>query len=162
HGYKRNTFLRRVQRRIQVTQTETIDGYLEFLRADPEEPTQLFNDLLIGVTQFLRDPKEFEFLESDVLPKLFEKKGASDQLRIWVLGCATGEEAYSIAILLREQMARLDSVPHVQIFATDIDGRALAQARVGRYAESAVHNVSPERIARWFVKEGETYCVVKE
>ncbi|MDW6020197.1 CheR family methyltransferase [Mesorhizobium sp. BAC0120] len=162
HGYKRNTFLRRVQRRIQVTQTETIEHYLEFLRTDPEEPQHLFNDLLIGVTQFFRDPKEFEFLETEVLPKLFEKKGAGDQLRIWVLGCATGEEAYSIAILLREQMARLDSVPHVQIFATDIDGKALAQARIGRYAESAIRNVSPERIARWFVKEGETYCVVKE
>lgn len=162
HGYKRNTFMRRVQRRIQVTQTETIDAYLEFLRTDPEEAQYLFNDLLIGVTQFFRDQKEFEFLEKEVLPKLFEKKGSGDQLRVWVLGCATGEEAYSIAILLREQMARLDAVPHVQIFATDIDGRALAQARVGRYGESAVREVSPERLARWFVKEGETWCVVKE
>jgi two-component system, chemotaxis family, CheB/CheR fusion protein len=162
HGYKRNTFLRRVQRRMQVTQAETIDGYLEFLRTDPEEPRHLFNDLLIGVTQFFRDQREFEFLEKEVVPRLFEGKGASDQLRIWVLGCATGEEAYSIAILLREQMARLDAVPHVQIFATDIDGRALAQARVGRYAESAVRNLSPERLGRWFIKEGDTYCVVKE
>lgn len=162
HGYKRNTFLRRVQRRIQVTQTDSIEAYLEFLRTDPEEAQQLFNDLLIGVTHFFRDQKEFDFLEKEIVPGLFQGKGASDQVRIWVLGCATGEEAYSIAILLREQMAKLDSVPHVQIFATDIDGRALAQARVGRYAESAVREVSPERLARWFVKEGETYSVVKE
>jgi two-component system CheB/CheR fusion protein len=73
-----------------------------------------------------------------------------------VLGCATGEEAYSLAILLREQMAKIDAVPHVQIFATDIDGRALAQARVSRYAPSAVAGLPPERLARWFVKEGET------
>lgn len=162
HGYKRNTFLRRVQRRIQVTQTESIDAYLEYLRTDPEEPQQLFNDLLIGVTHFFRDQKEFDFLEKEIIPALFQGKGARDQVRIWVLGCATGEEAYSIAILLREQMARLDSVPHIQVFATDIDGRALAQARVGRYSDAAVREVSPERLARWFIKEGETFSVVKE
>ncbi|HWK65050.1 MAG TPA: CheR family methyltransferase [Rhizobiaceae bacterium] len=162
HGYKRNTFMRRVQRRIQVTQVESIDAYLELLRADPDEAQQLFNDLLIGVTHFFRDQKEFDFLEKEVIPSLFQAKGAGDQIRIWVLGCATGEEAYSIAILLREHMARLDRVPHVQIFATDIDGKALAQARVGRYAQSAVREVSPERLARWFVKEGDTYSIVKE
>ncbi|MGO4833621.1 protein-glutamate O-methyltransferase CheR, partial [Rhizobiaceae sp. 2RAB30] len=162
HGYKRNTFLRRVQRRIQVTQTGTLDGYLEYLKAVPDEAQGLFNDLLIGVTHFFRDQKEFEFLEREIVPKLFEGKNAGDQLRVWVLGCATGEEAYSIAILLREHMARLDSVPHIQIFATDIDGRALAQARVGRYGEASIREVTPERLARWFVKEGDTYCVVKE
>lgn len=162
HGYKHNTFMRRVQRRMQVTQAETVDTYLELLRTDPEEATNLFNDLLIGVTHFFRDTKEFEFLEREVIPRLFEGKQATDHIRIWVLGCATGEEAYSIAILLREHMARLDIVPHVQIFATDIDNRALSQARIGRYAASAVKDVTPERLARWFVKEGETYCVVKE
>ncbi|UWU23454.1 PAS domain-containing protein (plasmid) [Rhizobium sp. CB3060] len=162
HGYKPNTFLRRVQRRIQVTQTDTIENYLEYLRSDADEANNLFNDLLIGVTHFFRDTKEFEHLEREVIPKLFEGKGASDHIRVWVLGCATGEEAYSIAILLREQMARLDIVPHIQIFATDIDNRALAQARVGRYAASAIKDVTPERLARWFVKEGETYSVVKE
>jgi two-component system CheB/CheR fusion protein len=162
HGYKHNTFLRRVQRRMQVTQTQSIDAYLEFLRTEPEEAQQLFNDLLIGVTHFFRDRKEFEALEREVIPKLFDGKGAGDHLRVWVLGCATGEEAYSIAILLREQLARLDAVPHIQIFATDIDNRALAQARVGRYAASAVQEISPERLARWFVKEGDTYCVLKE
>jgi two-component system, chemotaxis family, CheB/CheR fusion protein len=162
HGYKPNTFLRRVQRRMQVTQTDTLDTYLEFLRTDSDEANGLFNDLLIGVTHFFRDTKEFEYLEKEVIPRLFEGKEAGDQIRVWVLGCATGEEAYSIAMLLREHMAKVDVAPHIQIFATDIDTRSLAQARVGRYAASAVKDVTPERLARWFVKEGETYCIVKE
>ncbi|EIM27155.1 CheR family methyltransferase [Microvirga lotononidis] len=162
HGYKPNTFLRRVQRRMQVVQVETIDAYVEVLRAQPEESQNLFNDLLIGVTQFFRDRREFELLEAQVIPKLFEGKTRNDQIRIWVLGCSTGEEAYSIGILLREHMAVLDAVPHVQIFASDIDGRALASARVGRYTEAIAKDMTPERLARWFVKEGNTYCVVKE
>ena len=115
----------------------------------------LFNDLLIGVTQFFRDAREFEALEKHVIPKLFEGKTSGDQLRIWTLGCATGEEAYSIAILLREHMERFGTEPHVQIFATDIDGRALATARVGRYMASIVDDVSPARLARWFVQGGQ-------
>ncbi|MCB8820903.1 PAS domain S-box protein [Microvirga rosea] len=162
HGYKANTFLRRIQRRMQVGQVETLDAYLEVLRTQPDEPQSLFNDLLIGVTQFFRDRREFELLETQVIPKLFEGKSRNDQIRIWVLGCSTGEEAYSIGILLREHMARLDEVPHVQVFASDIDGRALASARVGRYTESITKDMTPERLARWFVKEGNTYCVVKE
>lgn len=162
HGYKQNTFLRRVQRRMQVTRSDRIDSYIAFLRDDADEAQNLFNDLLIGVTAFFRDKGEFELLEREVVPKLFEGKTAADQLRVWVLGCATGEEAYSIAMLLREHMASLDVVPQVQIFATDIDGRSLASARVGRYADTVVKDVSPERLARWFVKEGDTYCVVKD
>src|SRR5262245_55034543 len=162
HGYKQNTFLRRVQRRMQVVQIDDIGSYVEFLRNDPDEAQSLFNDLLIGVTEFFRDKREFEVLESQVIPKIFEDKGVGQQVRIWVLGCATGEEAYSIGILLREHMARLDSAPQVQIFATDIDGRALATARVGRYRINIEGNMSPERLARWFVREGDTYCVVKE
>ncbi len=162
HNYKQNTFLRRIQRRMQVNQIDAVDKYAEFLRSDNDEANLLFQDLLIGVTQFFRDTKEFELLESRVIPQLFEGKATGDHIRIWVLGCATGEEAYSIAILLREHLARIDSVPHVQIFATDIDGRALAAARVGRFSESIARDMSPERLARWFVHEGNTYSVVKE
>jgi two-component system CheB/CheR fusion protein len=162
HGYKQNTFFRRVQRRMQVTQIDDISAYVEQLRSDPDEVLHLFNDLLIGVTQFFRDKKEFEVLEQQVIPKIFEGKGAGQQVRVWVLGCATGEEAYSIGISMREHMATMDSVPHVQIFATDIDGRALASARVGRFRSDIEADVSPERLARWFVREGDTYCVVKE
>ncbi len=161
-NYKQNTFLRRIQRRMQVNQIDTVARYAEFLRGDGDEANHLFQDLLIGVTQFFRDSKEFDVLENNVIPKLFEGKATGDHIRLWVLGCATGEEAYSIAILLREHMARIDVVPHVQIFATDIDGRALAAARVGRFSESIARDVSPERLARWFVHEGDTYCVVKE
>jgi two-component system CheB/CheR fusion protein len=162
HGYKHNTFLRRVQRRLQVLQIDELERYIEFLRTDADEVGHLFQDLLIGVTQFFRDQPEFQRLANEVLPKLFEGKDIAGQFRVWVLGCATGEEAYSIAILLREHMARLDTVPHVQIFATDIDGRALTMARAGRFPETIAKSVTPERLARWFTKEGSTYCVVKE
>src|SRR5262249_53877053 len=153
---KQNKLLRRIQRRMQVIHMGTVARYIEFLRSDGEEANHLFQDLLIGVTQFFRDTKEFELLETKVIPKLFEGKATGDHLRIWVLGCATGEEAYSIAILVREHIARIDSVPHVQIFATDIDGRALAAARVGRFSESITRDVTPDRLARRFIPRGNT------
>jgi len=162
HGYKQNTFMRRVQRRMQVLQAEAVPAYLAILRTDPNEVGHLFQDLLIGVTQFFRDKSEFALIEREVIPKLFEGRTAADNIRVWVLGCATGEEAYSLAILLREHMASLDIVPRVQIFATDLDGRALSIARGGRYPESIAKDVSPERLARWFNREGATYIVVKE
>jgi len=162
HGYKQNTFMRRVQRRMQVVQIDDIAAYVDFLRSDRDEAQHLFTDLLIGVTEFFRDKREFEVLETEVIPRIFNGKAAGQQVRIWVLGCATGEEAYSIAILLAEHMAKFEPSPQVQIFATDIDGRALAAARVGRYQTGIKTNMSPERLARWFVREGDTYCVVKE
>jgi two-component system CheB/CheR fusion protein len=162
HGYKSGTFMRRVRRRMHVLGTPTVDAYAERLRTDVEEIQNLFNDLLIGVTHFFRDKQEFELLETRVVPDLLDKKGVSDQFRVWVLGCATGEEAYSLAILLREQLANREDAPRIQIFATDIDVRALAAARAGRYSKAIEADLTPERLARWFVKEGDTYCVVKE
>jgi two-component system CheB/CheR fusion protein len=160
HGYKRNTFLRRVQRRMQVVQVPNIDDYAARLRKDRDEVHHLFQDLLIGVTHFFRDQKEFEALEKE-LPNLFEGKGPQDKLRVWVLGCATGEEAYSIAILLAEYSQTIDHGPAIQIFATDLDARALGSARAGRYSSAIADHVTPERLARWFVKEGDTYRVAK-
>ncbi|MFC0407708.1 CheR family methyltransferase [Roseomonas elaeocarpi] len=162
HGYKRATFSRRVSRRMQVTQASNFAAYLDILRSQPDEPQLLFNDLLIGVTQFFRDHREFRFLETHVIPQLFEGKNRSDHLRVWVLGCSTGEEAYSLAILLREHAAKLPAPPQIQLFASDIDARALAVARVGRYPSTIARDVTPERLARWFVEEGETYCVARE
>jgi two-component system CheB/CheR fusion protein len=162
HGYKQNTFVRRVERRMQVLQVRDMEAYIEALRTAPDEVNHLFQDLLIGVTQFFRDKAEFALLEREVIPKLFEGKGADDHVRVWVLGCATGEEAYSIGILLREHMATLEVAPLVQIFATDIDGRALSMARSGRYPASIAKDLTPERLARWFAKEGATYLVAKE
>lgn len=161
HGYKRGTFIRRVHRRMQVTQTDTVADYVARLREDRDEVQHLFQDLLIGVTQFFRDPAEFEALEREI-PRLFEGKEPNEQLRVWVLGCATGEEAYSIAILLREHMATLDHPPEAQIFATDLDARALNLARAGRYTDAIANHIRADRLERWFVREGDTYCVTKE
>ena len=136
-GYKTKTFLRRVQRRMQVTQLDTIEAYVERLRQEPHEVDALFRDLLINVTNFFRDADAFEAWRDLVIPKLFEGRGADDTVRVWVPGCATGEEVFSIAMLLREQMDRLTAVPRVQIFATDIDERALAVARAGPLSGSA-------------------------
>jgi two-component system CheB/CheR fusion protein len=135
HGYKRGTFTRRVQRRMQVLQVTSIDTYIDRLRGARDEVQNLFQDLLIGVPQFFRDPAEFDALERE-MPRLFKDKEPSDQVRVWVLGCATGEEAYSIAILLRKHMVTLDDPPHVQIFATDLDAGALSIARAGRYSSA--------------------------
>ncbi len=161
HGYKRGTFVRRVHRRMQVLQIDSISDYIATLRADTQEVQNLFQDMLIGVTQFFRDPAEFEALERE-LPRLFAGKGPEDHFRVWVLGCATGEEAYSLAILLREHLSTLNRPPEVQIFATDLDARSLGLARAGRYSASIADHIRPDRLERWFVREGDTYCVAKE
>ncbi|MBP0495347.1 CheR family methyltransferase [Pararoseomonas indoligenes] len=162
HGYKANTFLRRIQRRMHVLRIEALDDYVARLRGSEEEAQNLFEDLLIGVTQFFRDPAEFTVLEERIIPAMLEGRGGADTVRVWVLGCATGEEAYSLAMLLREAMAGMDAPPHVQIFATDIDARALTVARTGRYPQAIEKDVPPERLARWFVKEGGTYAIHKD
>lgn len=160
-GYKPQTFLRRVRRRMHVLEIKTIDAYIARLRDDAGEVSLLFRDLLIGVTSFFRDPAAFEALEKLVVPRLFAGKGAGDIVRVWVSGCATGEEAYSIAILLREYMDGLRAPPKVQIFASDIDERAVLFARAGRYQSAAVANVSPERLRRFFTGEEAVFSVNK-
>lgn len=160
--YKNSTFIRRVHRRMQAAQSASLADYVELLRQDPQEIEALFRDLLIGVTQFFRDGKAFEVLQHDIISKLLEQKTPEDSVRIWVPGCATGEEAYSIAILLRERLSEGEAVPKVQIFATDIDDHALAIARAGLYPESIGRDMSPERLEHFFVKEGSDYRVAKE
>ena len=161
-GYKTRTFNRRVQRRMQVTGLQSIDGYLEKLNQDPDEVAALFRDLLINVTNFFRDADAFEALERLVVPKLFEDRGAEDTVRIWVPGCATGEEVYSLAILMREHMGTLRSAPRVQIFATDIDEHSLSAARAARYPEALLDSVSPERRRRFFISDAGAFVVSKE
>jgi two-component system, chemotaxis family, CheB/CheR fusion protein len=161
-GYKERTFMRRVRRRMQIVQVDDLAGYVERLRKEPEEVTLLFRDLLIGVTNFFRDKSAFEALEQLVIPKLFEGAGAAGTVRIWVPGCATGEEVYSIAILLREHLDKLRNVPRVQIFASDIDEAALAVARAGRYPQALMEGVEPERLDRFFSRDDAGYTVVKE
>jgi two-component system CheB/CheR fusion protein len=160
--YKERTFQRRVQRRMQVVQTTKLEEYAERLQNEADEVNALFRDLLIGVTDFFRDAAAFQALEKMVIPKLFEDKGDDDEVRVWVPGCSTGEEAYSIAILLREHLEKSATPPKVQIFATDIDETAMGGARAARYPASVVKEVSPERLRRFFVHEAGTYRVVKE
>jgi two-component system CheB/CheR fusion protein len=160
-GYKTRTFYRRVERRMQVLQVRSLDAYVAHLRQNPNEVDRLFRDLLIGVTNCFRDAKAFEALQELAIPRLFEGKGPSDTIRVWVPGCATGEEAYSIAILMREQIEKSRSRVKIQVFATDIDEAALSVARAGRYPETLLQGLSKERLERFFTPEGAS-CVINK
>ncbi|MGI6854429.1 CheR family methyltransferase [Mesorhizobium sp. 1B3] len=158
-GYKDNTILRRIQRRMQVLQIENPAAFYERLREEPQQVDLLFQDLLIGVTSFFRDPQAFEVLERQVIPKLFEGRKPDDTVRVWVPGCATGEEAYSVAMLLKENAPRGAASPKLQIFATDIDERSLEVARAGRYPAAVASDVTPKRLKEFFTREDGTYRV---
>ena len=159
--YKQSTLIRRVRRRIHELRDESVAAYLDRLRHEPKEIDQLFQDLLIGVTHFFRDPEIFEVLARKVIPRLFQR-ASEEPVRVWVAGCATGEEAYSLAILLREHALSLESPPPIQIFATDIDEPALETARQALYPETIASQISPERLERFFVRHGNMYQVAKE
>lgn len=157
--YKRNTIERRVERRMAVQHIQQLDEYLRYLREAPEEIDALFRDLLIGVTSFFRDPAAFKALEQHIATMLASKPG--ETIRVWTAGCSTGEEAYSLAILIREQMDTLKRSLKLQLFATDIDSRAVEAARKGVYPASIAADVSPERLARFFSAEGGSYRINK-
>ena len=161
--YKPSTICRRIERRMAVHQIDSTDGYVKYLQHNTVEVEALFRDLLIGVTQFFRDPETFEALEAQVIPKLFEGKPAGSVIRAWSTGCSTGEEAYSIAMLLHEHCVKLKQVYKLQVFATDIDSRAITTARAGMYPASVAENISPERLARFFTAEpdGSAYRIHK-
>jgi len=148
--YKRNTLTRRVERRMAVHQIDRVEDYLRHLRQSPTEAQALFRDLLIGVTNFFRDPEAFAVLETQVIPQLFTAKESGAPVRVWVCGCASGEEAYSIAILLQEHLETLKKAFKAQIFATDIDPRAIEHARSGVYPASIAADLTPERLSRFF------------
>ncbi len=160
--YKQNTLARRIRRRMQLLKISSVDNYVKRLMDDDEEPQALFRELLISVTQFFRDPEAFELLASTVIPKLFEGRKPEDAVRIWVPGCATGEEAYSIAMLCCEHLDQIESPPEVQIFATDIDDRALKICRQGNYSIGIEADVSAERLKRFFIKRGKKFQVTQE
>jgi len=161
-GYRSQTFLRRVQRRMQVRNVATLEGYIDKLKSEPDEASLLFRDLLIRVTSFFRDKDTFDALGQQVIPRLFDGKMADGTVRLWVPGCATGEEAYSLAILLREHMDSLSAIPKVQIFATDIDESAITTARLGRYPKTLVEGLSEPRLRRFFKESNSSYVVNKE
>ena len=161
-NYKRPTVLRRIERRISVHNLPNLASYTNYLKENTEETQRLLKDLLISVTNFFRDREAFTDFVIDVLPRiLFEKKQA-DQIRLWVAGCATGEEAYSIAMLIAEKLQGSLDVPDVQIFATDIDDLAISIARNGLYTLNDAADVSPERLKRFFVKEEGGYRIRRE
>ncbi|MCO5099454.1 MAG: PAS domain S-box protein [Burkholderiaceae bacterium] len=162
HRYKRATLLRRIERRLQVHGVPTLPAYLQLLQRDFDEAHALLRDLLIGVTSFFRDPEAFEALMQQAIPNIFEQAG-DEGVRVWVAGCSSGEEVYSIAILLCEHAATLTNPPRVQIFATDIDEVAIERARAGRYPTAIESDLTPARLQRFF-ERGETgqYRVRKE
>lgn len=161
--YKQSTIRRRIGRRMAVHQIDSMNGYVKYLQQTPLEVELLFRDILIGVTNFFRDPDAFKVLEDEVIPNLVAGKPAGGTIRIWSPGCSTGEEAYSLAILLAERMEKLRQNCTVQVFATDIDAQAIATARAGLYPASIAADLSPERLARFFSAEpgGNAYRVRK-
>jgi len=152
-GYKPGTINRRIERRMAIHQVDTLDSYVKYLQQTPAEVESLFRDLLIGVTRFFRDPEAFKVLEEQVIPQLFAGKNPETAIRVWVPGCSTGEEAYSIAILLAERQDAMKQSLKIQVFATDIDDRAIATARAGIYPASIEADLSPARLRRFFMAE---------
>ncbi|KIL99595.1 Chemotaxis protein methyltransferase CheR [Paramagnetospirillum magnetotacticum MS-1] len=161
-GYKKSTIGRRIERRMAQHNIEDIDVYARYLKAQPDEIQTLFKELLINVTSFFRDPEAFQTLKKDILPQILAGKAEDYVVRLWVAGCATGEEAYSIAMILREVMEEMGREFKVQLYATDLDDDAIAIARAGLYPANISQDVSPERLRRFFVKEEGGYRVKKD
>jgi len=153
--YKHSTINRRIERRMAVLQIDSIDSYLKHLQQTPTEVEALFHDLLIRVTSFFRDPETFKALEEKVIPRLFSGKLPNSFIRVWSPGCSTGEEAYSLAIILNEHMEALKQRFRIQIFATDIDSQAIGIARSGLYPASITTDITAKRLARFFVPESD-------
>ncbi len=151
--YKPSTITRRIERRLAVHQLKTLDHYLGYLQQTPAEIDALFRDLLINVTSFFRDAEAFAALEALIIPRILADKAADATVRVWVPGCSSGEEAYSLAILLAERLEALKQGVRVQVFATDIDGQAIATARAGLYPAGITADIAPERLARYFTAE---------
>ncbi len=161
-GYKPGTLVRRVRRRMGLRHAERLPDYLQLLRSDPGEVKALFKDLLIGVTRFFRDPEAWLYLQEKVLPSLLREREAGAPLRVWVAGCGTGEEAYSLGMLLIEQTRAAQWSGPIQVFASDVDKEALDVARTGIYPESIAADVPPGRLRQFFLKDGTHYRVNKE
>jgi two-component system, chemotaxis family, CheB/CheR fusion protein len=160
--YKPGTLLRRIERRMALAGVDDSARYLDLLRQNPAEIDLLAKDLLINVTSFFRDPKAFELLGEEAIPDLVRRHPANRPLRVWVAGCSTGEETYSVAMLFLEAIAAAARNIKLQVFASDVDEDAVALAREGRYSESIAADVSPPRLARFFTREEHGYQVVPE
>ncbi|WP_121969068.1 CheR family methyltransferase [Leptolyngbya sp. BC1307] len=159
--YKRATFERRMARRMALHRLNTVEAYAEYLQDHPAEVKALYHDVLITVTSFFRDPEAFVFLQETVFPSLIEQKGLESSIRIWVAGCSTGQECYSIAIALFEYLSEQNLNLSIQIFGTDVSEEAISIARQGIYAENQVAGVSPERLQRFFTQTEGRYQISK-
>lgn len=160
--YKPNMVSRRIERRLMFNRSLDLPSYIRQLASDPGELNALYKDLLIGVTRFFRDPAAFERLEKDILPALISRVPENQEIRVWVAGCATGEEAYSLAISLREQLRLLNRENPLKIFATDVHRESLEYAGAGKFPEASVAGISPFRLERYFNKQGTSYLVTAE
>jgi two-component system, chemotaxis family, CheB/CheR fusion protein len=158
--YKRTMVLRRLDRRLRFNDVATLEAYVSVLESSGLESQALLRDLLISVSSFFRDAEAFEALTA-LMPRLFAGKGPADAVRVWVVGCATGEEVYSVAMVLAEHAATLVDAPEIQIFATDIDEKGYGWARAGVYTAAAVANIQPERLRKFFAKEAGGYRIAK-
>jgi two-component system CheB/CheR fusion protein len=159
--YKPGTLERRIERRMAMAaiKIQDLEGYLAFLGSDAGELELLAKDLLINVTSFFRDPKVFDFIESEIIPELVDAAAPDQTLRVWVPGCSTGDEAYSLAMLLLEQITTSKARTKLQVFASDIDADAVASARDGLYPKTIEANISPARLAEFFTKEETGYRI---
>ena len=161
-NYKRTTVLRRIERRMVVTHSASLNEYVNLLMNDEEESNTLSKEILIGVTSFFRDADYFEKLKNEIVYTIVRRTAPNGSIRVWSAGCSTGEEAYSIAILFSEVMDEMNTHRDVKIFATDVDTRAIEQAGKGIFTESIVDDVSAERLARYFTKKNEQYMISKD
>lgn len=161
-GYKESTLLRRIRRRMQIHQISDLAEYFALLRADGEETDLLFTDMLISVTSFFRDGDVFDAISSRLIPDLFAETSGTEVVRVWSVGCSTGEEAYGLAMLLIEHADRLNDPPQIQIFASDLHDQSLRRARDGVYSDSIESDVSAERLGRFFTRENGAYRVRQE
>ncbi|KUI09204.1 chemotaxis protein CheR [Mycobacterium lehmannii] len=161
-GYKRASLMRRVRHRMDQTGFQTFEEYLDFLQASSDEFAALFNTILINVTAFFRDPPAWEFLQAEVVPSILAERGPSDPVRVWSAGCASGQEAYTLAMVLSEAMGPDNFRQRVKIYATDIDEQALTEARAGTYDAKAVESVPPELLDRYFESVNGRYVFRKD
>ena len=161
-GYKRTSLRRRIDKRMQDVGVDSYLRYLDHLEVDPEEFTQLFNTILLNVTSFFRDPPTWDYLAAEILPRILADKGEGEPVRIWSAGCASGEEAYTLAMVTAEVMGADAARERVKIYATDVDEEALDQARQARYTAKQVEGVPPELLERYFERNGDGYMVSKD
>ena len=160
--YKRSTILRRIERRMLVTHTSTLADFARLLGDSTEEVNILVKEILIGVTNFFRDPGFFEKLKYNAIYKIVDKAKEDEPIRVWSAGCSTGEEAYSLAILFNEVMEELEVTRDVKIFATDVDSKAIEQAGKGVFSENIIDDVTPDRLSKYFIKQNDQYQICKE